>query len=412
MMKRPIVVLCPHFAPDTAPTGEVITRIVDEFIAAGERVHIVTALPWYRNHAIEEGFTGRLVRREKTSWGSIIRVHPFPGKSKSNLLRRAVGFGLFSILAGVCTLFAGGIHRRPQAIISMSPPLTLGLTGWLASRLRFCPSVFNIQDVFPDAAVETGAITNTRIIAAARWLERVSYHRSDVVVVLSDDLKANVVAKVSPRHAHKVTVIPNFVDADRIRPMNRLTSYRTELGIGNETVVMYAGNVGYSQSLEMLIETARHMPDVVFVINGDGSARKELEASAAGVANVKFAGYQPRDRVAEVLASGDIHVVPLRAGLGAVSVPSKTYSILAASRPVVAAIDEGTEVTRILQQSGAGISVPPDAQSEFARAIASLVADPAKAEQCGASGRKWVETHVSPAVVARSYLEVIAMLGN
>ena len=328
------------------------------------------------------------------------------------MLRRAVGFGLFSILAGVCTLFAGGIHRRPQAIISMSPPLTLGLTGWLASRLRFCPSVFNIQDVFPDAAVETGAITNTRIIAAARWLERVSYHRSDVVVVLSDDLKANVVAKVSPRHAHKVTVIPNFVDADRIRPMNRLTSYRTELGIGNETVVMYAGNVGYSQSLEMLIETARHMPDVVFVINGDGSARKELEASAAGVANVKFAGYQPRDRVAEVLASGDIHVVPLRAGLGAVSVPSKTYSILAASRPVVAAIDEGTEVTRILQQSGAGISVPPDAQSEFARAIASLVADPAKAEQCGASGRKWVETHVSPAVVARSYLEVIAMLGN
>jgi colanic acid biosynthesis glycosyl transferase WcaI len=412
MMKRPIVVLCPHFAPDTAPTGEVITRIVDEFIAAGERVHIVTALPWYRNHAIEDGFTGRLVRREKTSWGSIIRVHPFPGKSKSNLLRRAVGFGFFSVLAGVCTLFAGGIHRRPRAIISMSPPLTLGLTGWLASRLRFCPSVFNIQDVFPDAAVETGAITNTRIIAAARWLERVSYHRSDVVVVLSDDLKANVVTKVSPRHAHKVKVIPNFVDADRIRPMNRLTSYRTELGIGNETVVMYAGNVGYSQSLEMLIETARHMPDVVFVINGDGSARKELEASAAGIANVKFAGYQPRDRVAEVLASGDIHVVPLRAGLGAVSVPSKTYSILAASRPVVAAIDEGTEVTRILQQSGAGISVPPDTQSEFARAIASFVADPAKAEQCGASGRKWVETHVSPAVVARSYLEVIAMLGN
>jgi colanic acid biosynthesis glycosyl transferase WcaI len=79
---------------------------------------------------------------------------------------------------------------------------------------------------------------------------------------------------------------------------------------------------------------------------------------------------------------------------------------------VVAAIDEGTEVTRILQQSGAGISVPPDTQSEFARAIASFVADPAKAEQCGASGRKWVETHVSPAVVAHSYLEVIAMLGN
>ena len=411
-MKRPIVVLCPHFAPDTAPTGEVITRIVDEFIAAGERVHIVTALPWYRNHAIEQGWEGRLVRREKTAWGSIIRVHPFPGKSKSNLLRRAIGFGMFSVVAGVCTLFAGGIHRRPQAIISMSPPLTLGLTGWLASRLRFCPSVFNIQDVFPDAAVETGAITNARIIAAARWLERVSYHRSDAVVVLSDDLKANVVAKVSPKHAHKVKVIPNFVDADRIRPMNRMTAYRSELGIGDETVVMYAGNVGFSQSLEMLIAAAQKMSDVTFVINGDGSARTELEAAATGITNVKFAGYQPRDRVGEVLASGDIHVVPLRAGLGAVSVPSKTYSILAASRPVVAAIDEGTEVTRILQESGAGISVPPDSPEEFARAIASFVSNPAKSEQCGASGRKWVETHVSPAVVARSYLQVITMLGD
>jgi len=411
-VKRPIVVLCPHFAPDTAPTGEVITRIVDEFIAAGEKVHIVTALPWYRTHAIEEGWSGRLVRREKTTWGSIIRVHPFPGKSKSNLLRRAIGFGAFSAVAGVCTLFAGGIHHRPKAIISMSPPLTLGLTGWLASRIRFCPSVFNIQDVFPDAAVETGAITNARIIAAARWLERVSYHRSDVVVVLSDDLKKNVMAKVAPRHAHKITVIPNFVDADRIRPMNRMTAYRAELGIGDETVVMYAGNVGYSQSLEMLIDAARHMPHVTFVINGDGSARSDLETQAASVPNVKFAGYQPRDRVSEVLASGDIHVVPLRTGLGAVSVPSKTYSILAAARPVVAAIDEGTEVTRILSASGAGISVSPDSSQEFSDAIASLVNNPSDAEVRGNAGRMWVETHVSPAVVARSYLDVIASIGN
>ena len=214
-MSRPIVVLCPHFAPDTAPTGDVITRIVQEFVAAGQRVHVVTSLPWYKSHAIDAGWTGRLVRREKTAWGSITRVHPFPGKSKSNLLRRAIGFGAFSLIAGIFTLFAGGIYRRPSAIISMSPPLTLGLTGWLASRIRRCPSVFNIQDVFPDAAIETGAITNTRIIAMSRWLERVSYHRSDAVVVLSEDLRTNVCAKMLPRYQHKVHVITNFVDSDR-----------------------------------------------------------------------------------------------------------------------------------------------------------------------------------------------------
>jgi colanic acid biosynthesis glycosyl transferase WcaI len=249
-MSRPIVVLCPHFAPDTAPTGEVITRIVEEFVAAGQRVHVVTSLPWYRAHEIESGWSGRLVRREVMPWGSVIRVHPFPGKSKSNLARRALGFAAFSLVAGVCALFAGGIHKRPSGIISMSPPLTLGLTGWLASRIRRCPAIFNIQDVFPDAAVETGAITNKRIIAAARWLERISYHRSDAVVVLSEDLRANVLAKVHTRHARKVMVIPNFVDAERIVPLDRMTSLRTELQIQDQIVVMYAGNVGFAQCLE------------------------------------------------------------------------------------------------------------------------------------------------------------------
>ncbi len=409
-MTRPLVVLVPHFAPDTAPTGDVITRIVDEFVAHGRKVHVVTALPWYRTHAIEEGWSGRLVRREKTPWGSVIRVHPFPGKSKRNLARRALGFLGFSIVAGVCTLFAGGIHRRPAAVISMSPPLTLGLTGWLAARLRFTKCVFNIQDVFPDAAVETGAITNARVISLARWLERASYHRSDAVVVLSDDLRDNVVGKVAPRHAAKVVVIPNFVDADRIVPLDRGTPYRSELGIGDEPVVMYAGNVGYSQSLTMMIDAARELPGATFVINGDGAARAELENLAHDVPNIRFCGYQPRERVAEVLASGDVHVVPLRAGLGAVSVPSKTYSILAAARPVVAAIDEGTEVTRILQQSGAGISVAPDSPRDFVDALREMLSSTESARDMGRRGREWVETHVSPAAVANSYLSLVDSL--
>ena len=410
-MSRPIIVLCPHFAPDTAPTGDVITRIVQEFVAKDQRVHVVTSLPWYRTHAIESGWTGRLVRREKTAWGSITRVHPFPGKSKSNLLRRAIGFGVFSAIAGVCTVFAGGIHRRPAAVISMSPPLTLGLTGWLASRIRRCPSVFNIQDVFPDAAVETGAITNARIIAVSRWLERVSYHRSDAVVVLSEDLRANVLAKISPKHQHKVHVIPNFVDSDRITPRDRMTSYREELQIGSEQVVMYAGNVGYSQSLTMMLHAARQMSEVTFVINGDGAAREELQRDAAGLSNIRFSGYQPADRVPEVLATADIHVVPLRTGLGAVSVPSKTYSILAAGRPVVAAIDAGTEVTRILTESGAGVSVAPDDPVAFTDALRAMVNSGSAATDAGSRGRLWVESHVSPARVANSYLDVIASLG-
>ena len=406
-MSRPIVVLVPHFAPDTAPTGEVITRIVDEFIAAGRRIHIVTSLPWYRTHAIEEGWTGRLVRRERTAWGSIIRVHPFPGKSKSNLLRRAVGFVGFGAIAGVCTLFAGGIHRRPAAVISMSPPLTMGLTGWLAARLRFTTAIFNIQDVFPDAAIETGAITNKRIISAARWLERVSYHRSDAVVVLSDDLRDNVVAKVSSRHANKIKVIPNFVDADRIVPMDRMTSYRQELNIGDEIVVMYAGNVGFSQSLNLMLDAARSFPEVAFVVNGSGAARASLEKDAESLANVIFGDYQPVERLAEVLATADIHAVLLKRGLGKVSVPSKTYSIMAAGRAVITAIDAGTEVTRLIDGARCGVSVAPDDAEALTDALRRMLDNPGELGHMGVRARGFVEQVASPASVARHYVSVI-----
>lgn len=398
-----IAVLCPHFAPDTAPTGVVITRIVHELAARGHELHVVTALPWYRHHSIEPGWRGRPVRRERTDWGSITRVHPFPGGDKRNLARRAAGFAGFSVLAGAASLRGG----RVDAVIAMSPPLTLGLTGWGTHLVRRGSLIFNIQDVFPDAAVETGAITNGRVISLARWLERVSYQRSSVVTVLSDDLRDNVAAKVDPSRRGDIRVIPNFVDTDAIRPGDRMTAYRAELGIGDEPVVMYAGNVGFSQSLDLLLGAAARRPEVTFVVNGDGAARAELQARAADLPNVRFAGYQPVERLSEVLATGDIHVVPLKAGLGRVSVPSKSYSIFAAGRPLLAAIDPGTEVPRILERSSAGLSVAPDDPAAFAAGLDTLLADPVAAQDMGRRGRAWVEAEASPAAVAMAYEQLI-----
>ena len=401
--KLRLIVLCPHFEPDMAPTGVVMTRIVHELAARGHELHVVTSLPWYRKHQVETGWAGALWRIEKTTWGSISRVQPFAGQTKSNLVRRAVGFILFSYFVGLRALFAGGFWRRADGVLAMSPPLTLGLIGWHTKLFRGGKLVFNIQDVFPDAAVETGAISNQRVIAAASWLERVSYRRSDSVVLLSDDLANNVQRKLDQKFHKRIRVIPNFVDTQAIVPMSRLTNYRRELGVDESLVVMYAGNVGFSQSLELMIEAARVLPNVVFVINGEGSARKSLEAKAHALSNVKFGDYQDASRLSEVLATGDLHVVPLRRGLGSVSVPSKTYSILAAGRPICAAIDLDTEVPRILAAANAGVCVEPDNQAAFVSAIAAMISDRKSLEEMGASGRKWVEGHASPQSIAQRY---------
>jgi colanic acid biosynthesis glycosyl transferase WcaI len=405
-----LAVLCPHFAPDMAPTGEVITRIVTELAARGHELHVVTALPWYQHHRVEPEWRGRLVRVERTAWGSIARVHPFP-TDKRSIPRRAVAFGGFSALAGVTGVQGG----RVDGVLAMSPPLTLGLTGWGMAKARRAPLVFNIQDIFPDVAVELGAITNENVITAARRLERISYRAADAVTVLSDDLRDNVVAKLPPAEAGKVRTIPNFVDTDAVRPLDRRTAYRAELGIRDETVVMYAGNVGLSQSLGLLIGAARRYrdrTDVVFVVNGGGSGRPALEEEAVGLANVRFADYQPKARLAEVLATGDIHVVPLKRGLARSSVPSKTYSILAAGRPLVASVDAGTEVARVVEKAGAGIAVPPDDPESFADALGRLVDRPADRAQMGAAGRAFIEEWVSPAAIATAYEALFAELAR
>ena len=386
-----------------APTGVVMSRIVHELANRGHELHVVTSLPWYRKHQVEQGWSGALWRVEKTNWGSITRVQPFAGKTKSNLLRRAVGFILFSYLVGLRALFAGKVWRRVDGVLAMSPPLTLGLIGWHTKLFRGGKLVFNIQDIFPDAAIETGAITNKKIISFASWLERTSYKCSDSVVLLSDDLANNVQSKIEQKFHKRVKVIPNFVDTQAITPMSRMTKYRTELRIDDALVVMYAGNVGFSQSLEMLVSAARELPQLIFVINGEGAARESLKKSAHGLSNVRFGDYQDVSRLSEVLATGDIHVVPLKRGLGSVSVPSKTYSILASGRPVLAAVDLDTEVPRILAAADAGVCVEPDNSGAFISALRAMTLDPKTLSEMGDRGRKWVENHASPASVAQRY---------
>ena len=150
-----------------------MSRIVDELAGRGHEIHVVTALPWYRApRGRARAGRPRSAAPSATPWGSITGLNPFAGGDKRNLARRALGFAGFSVLAGGAGIAGRRPPRRADAVIAMSPPLTLGLTGRLVAWRHRAPLVFNIQDVFPDAAVRTGAITDRRVIAAASWLER------------------------------------------------------------------------------------------------------------------------------------------------------------------------------------------------------------------------------------------------
>ena len=174
---------------------------------------------------------------------------------------------------------------------------------------------------------------------------------------------------------------------------------------------MYAGNLGHSQSLDLMVEAARrhqHRDDLVYVINGGGVRAEELATAAAGFQNLVVVGYQPAERLAEVLATGDIHVVPLRAGLTSASVPSKIYSVLAAGRPVIASVDPGSEVARMV--AGAGLAVTPDDPDVFTAAVEHLAGDVELRSRMGANARAWAEECHSPRAAAGAYLDLIERL--
>ena len=400
-----ILAVVPHFVPDVAPTGIIAARLIEEIGGLGHDIHVVTSLPWYERHAVEPEWRGRVVHRQWRPWGSVTRVYPFPTADKRNIPKRALGFAAFCGLSAV----AASIGGRLDVAFAMTPPLPMAATGWLASLARRCPLVLNVQDVFPDVAVELGLLRNPALIRAAAALERWSYARCAAVTVLSEDMRANIAAKVrDPRRVH---VIPNFVDVAGITPGERENSYRREYGLAGKTVVMYAGNVGMSQSLDLLIAAARDFrdrDDVVFVVNGTGSTLPDWQRLADGLPNIRFVPLQPVERLPEVLAAADIHVVPLKKGLARSSVPSKTYSILAAARPVVASVDEGSEVARIVHDSGAGIAVPPDDEKAFVAAIRALVEDPQRAAVMGAAGRTFIEKAATPRQVAEAYVRLFS----
>jgi colanic acid biosynthesis glycosyl transferase WcaI len=397
-----LLVICPHFAPDLhAATGEVMTQLVRGLAERGHELSVVTSLPWYRDHDVEADWRGRPWRVERTGWGRIMRVWPFP-TDKTNITARAAGFGGFTTLATGAALSLG----RHDVVLGMSPPIFIGDASWVAARRSRAPMVFNVQDIFPDVAVELGALRNQRVIELARRHERSLYRRADAVTVLSEDQAGNVRAKLPAGQQGKVEIIHNFVDLDRIQLVDRDNSYRRRHGLGGRTVVMYCGNVGLSQSFDLLRAAAeqwRHRPDVHFVINGEGAARPSVDAWAETMANVTVADFVARDEVSEMLGAADLQLVLLKRGLARSSTPSKLYGILAAGRPVLASIDEGSEVAVTVDRAGAGMSVPPDDEPAFLEALATMLADPAALEAMGKRGRAFVEQWITPESQAERY---------
>jgi len=397
-----VLVVSLYYEPDLCQSnGPIIRALCDDLASAGHQVTVLTSFPHYNCDAVWPEYRGRWYERDQVGEVRVIRSYIFVPRRRTGLGRilNYLSFNLSSTFAG---LFTG-----PQDIIFvMSPPLTIGLTAYLLGRLKRIPFCYNLQDIWPEAAVRLGMLQGERLVRWCSRIEEFVYRQSRKIFAISDEFKDKLRRKGVA--AEKIEVIPNFVDTRLIRPLEKENSFSRAHRLTDKFVVLYAGNVGLSQGLEVILDAAARLGDrreIVFLIVGSGSRRDELAAEAArrGLENVRFLPLQPEADVPLLYAACDVALIPLRRGITEHSVPCKTYSIMASGRPYIAGVDEASYVWKLTRRAGSGVCIAPEDKAAMAEAILRLQADPERAREMGRSGRAYVERHFARHAVTGRY---------
>lgn len=401
-----ILMLTTYFRPDVASTGVIMSKLADEFVAQGHQVTVLTSVPHYDVNRQWPEYTGHAFFTENQGPLRIHRIYTRVAKDKSNLLQRALAYGSFNFLSVLRAVTLPSF----DVILAPSPPLSNGVIADLISRMRGVPFVYNVQDIWPDVAIRAGLLKSSSIIRVLRIMEKYVYRRASGLAVISQGFRRNLLAKGVPDG--KISVIPNFIDTGFITPQPKDNSFSRSHGLTDKFVVLFAGNMGFSQGLEFVIDAARILQSysrIEFVLVGNGAGRKKAEdyLLSLKVTNVRFLPYQPEESLPAMYGAADVCLIPLRQGFSTESVPCKLFSIMAAGKAAIAAIDRGSDTWELLESAQAGIPVEPENPEALAEAILDYYFDEISRRQAGQNGRICAEVNFNSHNLSKRYLSTL-----
>ncbi len=309
-------------------------------------------------------------------------------------------------------LFLARRRRRPALIVT-NPPLVMLAAPWFRRYLGL-RYVLLVYDVYPDVLERMGAIRAGGLLARLwrRWSRR-ALLRAEGVITLGSHMAETLRGHLRPGDPVAIDVIPNWADTDFIRPRAKAdNAFAREHGLADKFVVMYSGALGATHDIESIVSASERLADlsdVRLVIVGEGTRRRELEELVARKAlpNLALLPLQPYAKLPLSLSSADCAIVCLDEGYQGVSVPSKTYQMMAAGAAILAVSPPDTELTDLVRDFGCGLALRPRDPAGLAEAVRRLHADRAELTRMKLAARRAAEERFSRPAAAATYAELL-----
>lgn len=400
-----IVVYAINYSPELTGCGKYTGEMVSWLAAHGCSVDVVTTPPYYPEWTVKPGYGKWSYRTESDlEQSEAVRITRCPLYVPKKVTGKTRLLHLMSFaLSSVPPLFRA-LWARPDMLVLVLPTLVCAPVALVLCRLFRVKAWVHVQDYEVDAAFGLGVIKGGLIRKVATALESSMLRAFDMVSSITPRMVDRAASKGIRKE--KIRLFPNWVDLSSIYPLEGPNSFRTELGLGDEDILLlYSGNMGEKQGIEIIIDAARlleSVPHIHFVLVGSGAAKGRLMSLSVGLSNIHWLPLQPIEMLNTMLNAADIHMLPQRADAADLVMPSKLTGMLASARAVVGTAAAGTQLGDVLHE--VGVRVDPEDTDAFVAAIRRLATDVTLRSELGRRGRLYSELNLDQDVIMKKFL--------
>lgn len=388
-MKR-LLYITQYYASSDQPGASRHYQHIRTLIRAGYDVTLVTCYVKNRLRMIPPQYKDTKIALEYDGDLRIYKTYAYPnyGSDFRTRMMNYLSFMFYALIAGL---------KAPPCdlVLASSPSLFVGAVGYLLSRIKRAPLVFEVRDLWPETAVVMGALRQPLLIRLATWLAYFLYRRAERIIAVTEGIKEGIVAAGIPDD--KIIFVPNGVDDDLYSTLSIANAdrIRSKYGWGDRFVALYAGTLARSDGLPSIVRAAATLSnydDVLIVFLGDGEVKPHLMEMVAqyDLSNVMFIPSQPKSSVPDFVTAADVCLMPVKGDdFFQMHLPNKLFDYMAGGRPVIAAVPPG-EAQALVERANAGIVIPPEDEIQLATALLELRDDPDERRICGDNGRRFV----------------------